>query len=254
MRRGDRTPVVALPARVVGLVLGVMTAALRRVRSPRPIHPVGLVLEGTIEPSPQDQGARSGIAWIDDVPVGRVEARLSRGIGLPVPVPDIWGLAFRQVTPGDRHSAEEASSMAASSSGDLLLSTVASLGAPGRFVPVPRLSPWGARFTTVMPYRSAGGPVLVGALTVSGAPASATTTGQARELGRTPWILHLLWAGPRGRWRVFATLTLSAPGGDVVERQDLRFDPVVSAPAGAGTYAWTRVVREPSYRAARRRP
>jgi hypothetical protein len=87
---------------------------------------------------------------------------------------------------------------------------------------------------------------------VSGAPASATTTGQARELGRRPWVLQLLWATPRGRWRVFATLELGAPEGAAVDRTDLRFDPVLRPPSGARTYGWTRVLREPSYWAARR--
>jgi hypothetical protein len=237
--------ITRLPARGVGVVLGALVGALRRVRSPRPIHPVGLVLEGSIEPSPARSGERSGIDWIDETPSGRVEARLSRGIGVPVPVPDIWGLAVRQ-----RRGASDPDGGPVS--GDVLLATVAGLGVPGRFLPIVRLSPWGAPFATVMPYRSADGPVVVAARTVSGAPASATTAGQARELGRRPWVLQLLWATPRGRWRVFATLELTAPDGAVVDRPDVRFDPVLRPPTGARTYGWTRVLREPSYRAARR--
>lgn len=186
----------------------------------------------------------SGIAWIDATAPGRVEARLSRGIGVPVPVPDVWGLAFRQ--------ALDTACLGVPASGDVLLATVAGSGGLGRFVPVVRLSPWGASFGSVMPYRSARGPVLVSARTVSGAPASATTVGQARELGRTPWILQLLWATPRGPWRVFATLTLSAADGAAVDRADLRFDPLSSPPTGAATFAWTRALRKRSYRAARR--
>lgn len=241
-RLGDA--VALLPARLAGGAFGSATQVLRRVRSPRPIHRVGIVLDGWIESARAGETEPSGIDWIDGVSAGRVDARLSRGIGVPVPIPDIWGLAFRQVPDDD--------DLGAPTSGDILLATVAGSGRAGRFVPFVRLSPWGAPLGTVMPYRSSRGPILVSARTVSGAPASATAVGQARELGRRPWILQLLWATPLGGWHVFATLSLSAPGGEVVDRQDLRFDPLAHPPAGARTYAWTRVMREPAYRAARR--
>lgn len=245
-RRRAAGAAAVLPARVIGRLLGVLIGAIRRVRSPRPIHRVGIVLEGRIESAGSgDPGApSSGIAWVDATAPGRIRARLSRGIGLPVPVPDVWGLAFRQVREGEN--------LGAPASGDVLLATVAGAGGLRRFVPLVRLSPWGAAFTTVMPYRSTRGPVLVSARTLSGAPASATTVGQARELGRNPWILQLLWATPRGPWRTFATLSLSVPDGVAVDDDDLRFDPLASPPTGAGTYTWTRALRERSYRAARR--
>lgn len=209
------------------------------------------MLEGSIGPDPDAGGARSGIDWIDAPTTGRVEARLSRGIGVPVPVPDIWGLAFRQMPDADGSSTE--SRAVVSVSGDVLLATIAGRGRLGRLLPLVRLSPWGVPFGIVMPFRSAAGPVVVGAVTVSGAPASATAVGQARELGRRPWVLRLEWATPRGEWNAFALLTLSVPGGAVVDRTDLRFDPVLAPPTGARTYGWARVLRVPAYRAARRR-
>jgi hypothetical protein len=241
--------VTSLPAFAAGVALGAVVAVVRLVRRPRPIHPHGLVLHGAISPA-RSVGARSsGIEWIDAVAPGSVEARLSRGIGVPVPVPDIWGLAFRQV---DARAGDASGPRPGVRSGDVLLSSVAGAGPVGRFVPIVRLSPWGAGFSTVMPYRSTDGPILVAARTQSGAPASASVVGQATELARRPWVLDLVWASPRGRWTRFATLTLSAPGPSAGDRADLRFDPVLSPPTGAGTYAWTRMLREPSYRAARR--
>ncbi|RUQ99105.1 hypothetical protein [Labedella endophytica] len=235
-----------------GVVLGGIVALIRLARAPRPIHPAGLVLDGRIEPLDAPGFERSGIDWIDGTPSGPVEARLSRGIGVPVPVPDIWGLAFRQRS---ERAATEGGAGVATRSGDVLLASLLGSGRRARFVPMVRLSPWGAVFGTVMPYRSATGAVLVGARTISGAPASATPTGQARELGRRPWVLELLWATPSGPWRPFATLSLSAPAGEAVDRADLRFDPVLAPPSGARTYEWTRALREPAYRRARgRRP
>jgi hypothetical protein len=230
------TGLLGLPAAAGGWALAAVVAGVRLVRSPRPIHSAGLLLTGTIEPiRSASAAASSGIAWIDECAPGELTARLSRGAGLPVPVPDIWGLAVRT-----------------DEGGDVLLSSTR-LGVPWRFVPVPMLSPFGARFSTVMPYRSSRGPVLVGARTVSGAPASATTTGQARELGRRPWVLQLLWATPTGRWRPFAVVRMQSSDGSAVDRADVRFDPVLHPPRGARTYEWTRALREPAYRIARGR-
>ncbi len=227
--------------RAIGEAIGVLVRGVRLVRSPRPIHPVGVVLEGTVEPI-AGASASSGIEWIDEPRPGAVVGRLSRGIGTPVPFPDIWGLALRF-----RIDETEA--------GDLLVSSVGNLGVPWRFVPVARLSPHGARFATVMPYRSPTGPVLVGARTITGAPASASPAGVAIELGRAPWTLQLMWATPGGRWHAFATVSVraaAAEGPGAVDRSDLRFDPVLAPPPGTETYGWTRALREPGYRAARR--
>jgi hypothetical protein len=236
-------------SRLAGTGIAVLVRAVGLVRSPRPIHPTGVVLEGRLEPR-RERARSSGIAWIDEPDSLELVGRLSRGIGTPVPAPDIWGLALR-LYDGDRSSGGGV--------GDLLLSSVGNLGVPWRFVPVARLSPHGAVFTTVMPYRSSNGPVLVGARTLSGAPASASSRGVAIELARTPWVLELLWASPRGRWRPFATVSLTAPTapgsstpGTELDRAALRFDPVLSPPPGAETYGWTRALREPAYRAARR--
>ncbi|RWZ49557.1 hypothetical protein ELQ90_12365 [Labedella phragmitis] len=241
-------------SRLAGVGIAALVRAVRLVRSPRPIHSAGVVVRGRLEPV-RDRAATSGIAWIDDPHALELTGRVSRGIGTPVPAPDIWGLALR-LHGGDP---SDGARFADEGVGDLLLSSVGNLGVPWRFVPVARLSAHGAVFTTVMPYRSPNGPVLVGARTVSGAPASASARGVAIELARTPWLLQLLWAVPNGRWRPFATVSLSAPTapdstrpGAELDTAALRFDPVLSPPPGAATYGWTRALREPAYRVARR--
>lgn len=248
-------------SRTAGWGIGAVVRAIRVVRSPRPIHPTGVLVGGGIEPI-VGRGVRSGVEWIDDPRPTRVVGRLSRGIGTPVPMPDIWGLALRL---GDGASSEGAdgdgdgdgdSDSDGHTHGDVLLAAVGNLGVPWRFVPVPRLSPHGVSFSTVMPYRADTGPVLIGARTLSGAPASASARGVGTELARTPWVLELLWATPRGRWRAFATVSLTATttvGGDApADSPAVRFDPVLSPPPGARTYGWTRALREPAYRVARR--
>lgn len=241
-------------ARTAGWGIAAIVRAIRGVRSPRPIHPTGVLVGGALEPI-VGRGVRSGIEWIDDPRRTRLVGRLSRGIGTPVPMPDIWGLALRLGEGASTGGAADGDSDG-HAHGDVLLASVGNLGVPWRFVPVPRLSPHGVSFSTVMPYRSETGAVLIGARTLSGAPASASAHGVGTELARTAWVLELLWAAPRGRWRAFATVSLSAspaPEGDAPEDSPaIRFDPVLSPPPGARTYGWTRALREPAYRVARR--
>ncbi|RWZ64587.1 hypothetical protein ELQ92_07490 [Labedella populi] len=249
---GENSENGGLVARSAGWSIAALVRAVRLVRSPRPIHPTGVLLGGTLDPILQ-RTVRSGIDWIDGPRRLEVGGRLSRGIGTPVPMPDVWGLALRL---------RDGSDDTGGGLGDILVSSVGNLGVPWRFVPVPRLSPHGARFTTVMPYRSPDGPVLVGARTLAGAPASASARGIAIELARTPWVMELMWATPTGRWRPFATVSLAtarmgeddpAHAADArVDSPDVRFDPVLSPPPGAQTYGWTRALREPAYRVARR--
>ena len=169
-------------------------------------HRVGLDLVGSIERLGADDSAPGGISWIDTLTSGSLEGRLSRGFGLPVPVPDLWGLSLRPAL-GDDSLRDPASK--GSSGNELRLVTVLGRGVVGRTVPLVRLSPWGVPFGTVRPVRWDASRVYVGAVTVSGAPASATTTGQARELTRRPWVLRLARATRRGAWTDVATLSLS---------------------------------------------
>ena len=227
----------ALPARLAGGALAALIGAIGTVRGPRPIHTTGLLLTGALRWRPRTM-SRAGIAWIDDRPEGEVpvSARLSRGAALPAVLPDVIGLAVRPGTgEGD---------------GDLLLSSTG-IGLPGRFLLQPRRSPAGAVLSTLMPYRGTDGPVLVAARSAGPARLPRRMEDVRAALERTPWTLDLLFAPPLGRWHRFAELELRpAPGS--IDAAEPRFDPVLRPPPGAGTYAWTRALREPAYAVGRR--
>lgn len=176
--------------------------------------------------------ATAGIRWIDAEP-GEAEpvvARLSRSIGLPSWAPDVIGLALRFETPVGP--------------ADLELSTTG-IGVPGRFVLVPRRSPAGATFGTLLPYRAKNGAILVCARSAADQPLPADLDGIADSLRSHPWRLRLYFASPTGRWHPFADLALRC-GADR-DDAELRFDAVRRPLPGAGSYAWVRRLRQPSY-------
>ncbi len=204
-----------------GQVLGAATTAVGVLRpADKPLHPLGSVVTGVLERfGPEGAGDRSGSFWLDEPGTDDVLARRSRSAGLPPPAPDVLGLSLRVPTgPG--------------SYGDLLFATTGS-GPLTRFLLRPAWSPYGRAMTTLLPYRTPSGPVVLGAL-------------QHDE--RT---VDLLWARVSGAWCRFASVSLTgdlAEGGDA----DISFDPVHHRLPGLEVYDWVRRLREPSYRAARR--
>ncbi|GAB5078582.1 SRPBCC family protein [Arthrobacter sp. AD-310] len=220
----------ALPAaaEVAGGAFAGLFRILKLARPDRPIHPNGLGLTGELART-GNPFEPSGLDWLDTPGVDDVEARFSRSVGLPQALPDILGLALR-VTPEGGAPAHV-----------LFASTGWHL--PWRFLLRPRLDVDGATLTTLMPYKGRHGPVLLGLRTGS-LPAGSLSSGE--------WVLELYWARPAGRWRPCGELRLHAGAhpGDT----PLRFNPLEHPPPGAGTYAWTRRLRERSYHAAQRRP
>lgn len=212
---------------------------LKRFRPHRPIHTEGVGLEGTLT---RTGGGNSGIRWIDEPGQDPVRARFSRSFGLPHGWPDILGLALRVPVPV-RADAEGSEGCA-----DVLLAT-AGAGRLSRFVPtVHRHVPDGA-FASFMPYRGAHGPVLVAAHPEPRAEPLPARPDRFRDaVAARPWVLGLHWATPLGPWHRFGTAELraGAPFGPAE-----RFDPLLNVPAGAGNYAWTHRLREPSYALAR---
>ncbi|MET3904341.1 hypothetical protein [Paenarthrobacter sp. 4246] len=222
---------------IAGFAFAAVFRAIKAARPHRPIHPQGIRLVGTLE---RDPGARqlSGIPWLDTAGTSEVEARLSRSIGLPDGFPDIIGLAVRFT---------EQDTLA-----DMLLATTGPTGI-GRFILRLRRDAAAAVFSSMMPYRSETGPVLIAARTIDG-PAKLPMEPDAFRslLGNETWTLELHHASPLGPWTRFGTLTLTLAdslGEDTAER----FDPVLNPLPTAGTYGWTRRLREPSYVVARRR-
>lgn len=207
-----------------GRAFAAIFRAIKVGRPDRPIHPQGLGLQGELIRTGNFAGD-SGLDWLDTSGSDVVEARFSRSIGLPQGVPDILGLALR-ITP---------------SGGSIADVLFASTGwrLPGRYLLVPKLDVGGATLTTLMPYRGTKGPVLLGLRTIS-LPEGSLTDGE--------WVLGLYWAKPTGAWHQCGELRLRA--SLLPSDTPLRFNPLENQPPGAQTYAWTRRLRERSYRAA----
>lgn len=223
--------------KVAGSAFAALFQGIKVLRPQRPIHPEGILLVGTLERD-GDLGERSGIPWIDTAGTNAVRARLSRSIGLPDALPDIIGLAVHFTEQG-----KEA---------DMLLATTGATGM-GRFLLRLRRNATAAVFSSMMPYKAANGPVLLGARTIGG-PATLPVEPRAfrASLGNGSWILELHHASPLGPWTRFGTLTLSLADDYAADTAE-RFDPVLNPLPTAGTYSWTRRLREPSYAVARRR-
>lgn len=225
----------ALVSRLVGAALRGGIAAILLVRRPRPIHAHGAVYDGDLvrlAPS-----VPSGIGWIDepDAEAVRVVARVSRAVGLPSALPDVYGLALRW----DHHGRAV----------DLELSSTG-IGVPGRYLLVPRLTP-AHTMSSILPYRSARGPVLLCARTVSPRALPADVAALREAVHATPWHVRLYFASPAGKWHPFADARLHSARPD--DDPDLRFDAIRNLLPGAGTYGWVRALRQPSYRLAQGR-
>lgn len=204
-----------------GQVLRAATSLVAARPAAKPLHPRGTVVRGTLHRSGDEE--RTGAAWLDQAGDDKVLVRQSRAVGLPRPAPDIFGLAVRVPTTGGGH-------------GDLLFASTG-LGRLTRFTLTAGLSPYGRPLTTLLPYRTPAGPVVL----------SATF--------RDERTLALAWAVGAGRWHQFAELSLDeAPtiGPDA----SVSFDPVKNVLPGLEVYPWVRRLREPSYSTARasRRP
>lgn len=207
----------AVGATVGGRVLAGATGVLAAVRpAAKPLHPRGELLQATIRRAGLSR--RTGVAWLDEPGKDEVLVRLSRAVGLPSYLPDIHGLALR--IPGTEGPA------------DLLLASTG-LGSLSRFVLTGSRSPQGRPMTTLLPYRTPRGPLLIA----------------ARH--RSPSRMDLLVASPGGRWSRFGELALSAQAIEGDEA-DVDFDPVRHTLPGLGNYPWVERLREPSYITARR--
>jgi hypothetical protein len=182
----------------------------------KPLHPRGAVTRGVLE---RFGGVvESGVSWLDEQGTDDVVVRWSRAVGLPAPSPDVFGLAVRvELSPG-RHA-------------DVLFSTTGT-GPLTRFALVPAFTPQ-RPMTTLLPYRTARGPVLL----------SAVPQGDR--------AVELAWARGTGAWQPFGTLRLER-SPMVAADADVSFDPVLNPPPGLAPYDWVTRLREPSYRSARR--
>jgi hypothetical protein len=201
-----------------GQVLRAATGLVSARPAAKPLHPRGAVVRGTLRRSGSQAG--NGAEWLDRPGDDRVLVRHSRAVGLPTPMPDIFGLALRVPTESGRY-------------GDLLFASTG-LGRLTRFTLTPSLSPYARPLTTLLPYRTPAGAVLLSAVF------------------QDEVTVALAWAARSGTWHHFADLLLHE---DPVEEADVpvSFDPVRNTLPGLETYDWVRRLRQPAYRTARSR-
>ncbi len=225
------------PAGLLGGILAGVFGALRSIRSPRPIHPRGVRLTGSLRWL--TDRATSGIDFIDHPHTSELPltARASRSIGVPQPLPDVIGLALRFGT--------------TAGPADLLLASTG-FGVPSRFLLALHRSPSRARLTTLMPVKTPNGPLLFAARTLEPGDLPTDIESLASRLEVTSWRLKLYYATPTGLWHPFAVIELwhEANGTDTLDR----YDPVRNPIPGTTTYRWERRLREPSYLRVQRHP
>lgn len=199
-----------------GQVLAGATRSLAAVRpAPKPLHPCGELLRGRLYR--HGLWPTTDVGWIDQPGEDDVLVRLSRALGLPGVLPDIHGMAVR-IPVGDDGEV-----------GDLLFASTG-WGRVSRYVFTASRSPQGRPMTTLLPYRTPAGAVLLG----------------ARANGAESFELSC--ATHDGDFRVFADLRLSR---SVVDGPDVSFDPVLHQLPGLEQYDAVERLREPSYRRAR---
>jgi len=211
-------------------VVAAPLAALARWRNGKPMHPRGAVFDAVLERHGADRPW--GVPFLDATARDDVVVRLSRGAGLPAPLPDLLGLAVRL---DDGSSAPV----------DLLLSTTGR-GALTRVVPALRRDT-ASVYCSIMAYSSAAGPVRLAALPTSeGIPSEPGPL--AGAVRRRPLVFVLAASRGLGAWRPFARLTIA----DAVRPLDpeLRFDAVRHPPPGLTPDGPLARFRAPAYAAA----
>ena len=208
------TETASATASSAGTLLAAATRGVGAVRqAPKPLHPRGSVAVARVS---RCDGARAGVTWLDEPDSDLVLVRRSRAAGLPRGWPDVHGLALRVA-------------LTRGGVGDLLLASTG-WGPRGRFLLHAGRHPETLFFGSLLPYRSAIGPVVLGAL----------------PRAHDSWVL--LWARARGPWQPFAQLEL----GPTLPDEKVSFDPVLNRLPGLEQYDALARLRLPAYRAARR--
>ncbi|MGY1736363.1 phosphodiesterase [Geodermatophilus sp. SYSU D00684] len=216
-------------ARLAGRLAAVPLGALARRRRGKPMHPRGAVVAAVLERT--GVPGSWGVPWLDEPAREAAVVRLSRGAGLPAPLPDLLGLAVR-LPDGGRPV-------------DLLLSSTGS-GRWTRLLPVLRVDA-ATTYSSIMGYRSAAGTLRLAAvpdrpeaLPSDPAPVAAAAPGTT---------FRLVVARGAGAWVPFGRLTLGDPADGL--DPDLRFDAVRHPPPGLLADGPMARFRAPAYAAAR---
>ena len=201
-----------------GQALRAATVSVAAARpAAKPLHPEGAVVTGRLQ---RFGGLSTGVAWLDEPGEDEVLLRQSRAVGLPDGAPDIFGIAIRVPAGAGRH-------------GDLLFASTG-LGRVSRFVLTASRSPYRRPLTTLLPYCTPAGPVVLAAVHVD---------------ERT---LELSCAVLTGPWQTFGRLRINSVSPMQAPDEPVSFDPLLNTLPGLENYGWVRRLREPSYLSARR--
>jgi hypothetical protein len=216
-------------ARAAGRLVAVPLGALARWRRGKPMHPRGALFEAVLE---RRGGPSSwGVPWLDGAATERATARLSRGAGLPAPLPDLLGLAV--CVPGEAGPVH------------LLLSSTGT-GRLTRHLPVPRRDS-GSVYSSIMAYRSDAGSLRIAAFPeADGVPSDPEPLAGAVAQGSLSFTLAA--ARGFGPWRPFGRLTLTEPEQPL--DADVRFDAVRHPPPGLVADGPMARFRAPAYASA----
>lgn len=214
--------------------------ALSRLRRKRVFHPHGAAFTITATPN-GGHGAAAPLFSGSEARTGMV--RLSRGAGLPDPLPDVLGVAVR-FEPTSK-LAQQDLLLASSGSGPILHNLLLpSTGFDRR------------PFSSVLFYRSPGGRVLFGARLHG--PDAGLKLRDITQLDRLDLEIELVVASPFGRWVPFASAVVGERLPDM-SSEDLRFDPANTSSA-LTPIGFLNRIRKPVYvasqegRAAAREP
>jgi hypothetical protein len=213
-----------------GRLVAIPLGGIARWRDGKPMHPRGAVFEGVLERHGSPDAW--GVPWLDAQATDPVVVRLSRGAGLPAPLPDLLGLAVR--LPGDGAPV------------DLLLTTTGA-GRLSRLVPVPRRDT-AAVYSSIMGYRSDAGSLRLAAFPEADEVPSDPEP-LARAVSRDGLRFTLAVARGFEPWRRFARLALSEPLPAL--DPDIRFDAVQNPPPGLVPDGPMARFRAPAYARAR---
>ncbi len=182
----------------------------------KPLHPDGRASAAVLERhgSTAPDGS-TAVAWLLEPGRDHAVVRTSRAAGLPRYLPDVHGLAIR--VRGAGHVT------------DILLATTGR-GPLGRFLLRPTRRPESVFHGSLLPYRSPGGPISLGALAD----------------GHDSWTLF--WTAGRGDWVPFGRVRREVAPHDA----HVSFDPVLHGVPGLTQYAAVARLRSPAYGSARR--
>lgn len=224
---GAATPLVEATFGVAAAGLFFTTSAIRGART---FHPIGAAFEATftvVEP------AGVGVELLDTPGTHDAVVRLSRGVGLRPPWPDVLGLALRVL---DAHGPGAHQDQLLVTSGERPIV---------RHLFVPTTSFDSIRFSSLLPYRLGDRDVLFGARSDDLDRRRLLLNDIGREGATIPVRFSIDIATPRGAWEPVARLDIGRQlSGPTAE--GLRFNPANTG-GGIKAIGMMQAVRRLSY-------